>query len=98
MSMEKTDDPGLAGVRTALQKTIVKTIMEDERNKPVIEKIDDGAGAGVFATHKITFREHVLYAHSEEDAKFADAAFTALNMVMAAKFAGELTGAVKTSE
>lgn len=99
MSMEEEKDspPGLEGAKTALRKTIVKAVMEDERNKTVIEEIS-GGGAGVFATHKITFREHELFAHSEEDAKFADTAITALNLVMAAKFAGELTGAAMKTE
>ena len=94
MSMEEEKDspPGLEGVKTELRKTIVKTVMEDERNKTVIEEVGDG-GAGVFATHKVTFRGHELFAHSEEDAKFADAAITALNFVMATKLARELTGA-----
>lgn len=92
MEEEKDSPPGLAGVKTALRNTIVKAVMEDERLKPVIEEIGDG-GAGVFATHKVTFHGHELFAHSEEDAKFADAAFTAMNLVMATKFAGDLTGA-----
>lgn len=75
----------------------MKTVMEDERNKPVVEELGDG-GAGVFATHKITFHGHELFAHSEEDAKFADAALTALNLVLAAKFAGDLTGAAVKAE
>lgn len=91
MSMEEKDESGTESVKTALRKAIVNTVMEDERNKPVIEEIGDGAG--VFATHKITFRGHELFAHSEEDAKFAEAAITALNLAMAAKFACDLTGA-----
>lgn len=95
MSMEEEKDslPGLEGVKTALRKTIMKTVMEDERNKPVVEEIGDG-GAGVFATHKVSFRGHELFVHSEEDAEFAKAAVTALNLALAVKFAGELTGAV----
>lgn len=88
MSMEEE----LKEARTDLRKMIVKSVMDDERNKPVIKEIGDG-GAGVFATHKVTVRGHELFAHSEEDAKFADAAVTALNLVLAAKIAGNLTGA-----
>ena len=90
MSMEKTDDPVLEGVRSELQKTIVKSIMDDERNKPVIEEL--GGGSGVFATHKVKFHKHELYANSEEDAKYAEAAIMALNLTLAIKTACDLTG------
>ena len=70
----------------------MKTIISDKRNDPVVEEIGDG-GAGVFATHKVSFRGHELFVHSEEDAEFAKAAVTSLNLAMAVKFAGELTGA-----
>ena len=77
-----------------LRTTIVKTVMYDERLKPVVEEIGDGAG--VFATHKISYRGHELFAHSEEDAEFAKAAIlVALNLAMAVEFASELTGAAK---
>ena len=95
MSMEEEKDgPRLDDVMTALRTTIVKAVMNDERNNPVVEEIG-GGGAGVFATHKITFREHELFAHSEEDAEFAKAAILALNLAMAVRFASELTGAAK---
>lgn len=94
MSTENTDDHGLEGARAELQRTIVKSIMDDEQRKPVIEELD--GGAGVFATHKITFSNHVLYANSEEDAKFAEAALTALNLMMAVRFAGDLVEAIRT--
>lgn len=95
MSMEEGKDspPGLERVKTALRKTIVEAVMSDKRNDPVVEELGDG-GTGVFATHKVSFREHELFVHSEEDAEFAKAAITALNLALAVKFAGELTGAV----
>lgn len=92
MSMEN-DDPGMDGAKTAIRAAIVKTVMDDERSKPTVEELGDG-GAGVFATHKVSFRGHELFVHSEEDAEFAKAAVTALNLALAVKFAGELTGAV----
>lgn len=91
MSMEEKKDAGLDDVRMALRTTIVKTVMDDKRLKPVVEEVGDGAR--VFATHKISFKGHELFAHSEEDAEFAKAAILALNLAMAVKFASELTGA-----
>lgn len=92
MSMEKEDGSGMDGAKTAIRAAIVKTVMSDKRNDPVVEELGDG-GAGVFATHKVSFRGHELFVHSEEDAEFAKAAVVALNLAMAVKFAGELTGA-----
>lgn len=89
MSMEN-GNPGVTGIKTAIRTAIVKTIISDKRNDPVVEEIGDGAG--VFATHKVSFRGHELFVHSEEDAEFAKAAIVALNLALAVKFAGELTG------
>lgn len=77
--------------RTHIRAAIVKAVMDGIDGEIKAEEVGDG-GAGVFATHRVTYRKTVAYVQSEDDAKTLEAAFKALTLHLAVMFASELTG------
>lgn len=79
-------------VRMHIRASIVGAVMDGADRHVKVEELDGGAPAGVMATHRVVFNDHVVYCMSEEDAKVAESAFLAMVLALAVKFAGELTG------